>query len=156
MSCHVSNHKHICEVPKELQYRFHVALGGALGYEMHLPNASDTVKNTVREQVEIYRKYEDLILQGDYYSLINPFETNYSAYYYTDAARERILLSFLQHTAEAPKEVVLPVTEAIAEAVYVDEISGCEYTGRELQQGVCIMSEDSVCNSCMWYLVKKA
>ena len=156
MSCHVSNHKHICEVPKELQYRFHVALGGALGYEMHLPNASDTVKNTVREQVESYRKYEDLILQGDYYSLINPFETNYSAYYYTDAARERILLSFLQHTAEAPKEVVLPVTEAIAEAVYVDEISGCEYTGRELQQGVCIMSEDSVCNSCMWYLVKKA
>ena len=155
MSCHVSNHKHICEVPKELQYRWHVALGGALGYELHLPNASDMVKNTVREQVKIYRKYEDLILRGDYYSLFNPYETNYSAYYYVDDARKRILLSFLQHSAEEKKEVLLPVAEAIADAVYVDEISGHEYTGKQIQEGVRIMSEDYDCNSCMWYLVRK-
>ena len=155
MSCHVSNHKKVCEIPKELQYRWHVALGGALGYEMHLPNASDTVKNTIKEQVKIYRKYEDLILRGDYYSLINPFENNYSAYYYTDASRERILLSFLQHSAEEEKEVVLPVAEAISEAVYVDEISGREYIGKQMQEGVIARSEDSNCNSCMWYLVKR-
>ena len=105
--------------------------------------------------METYRKYEDLILRGDYYSLINPFETNYSAYYYADEAKERILLSFLQHTAEEPKEVVLSVAEAIADAVYVEEISGHTYTGKELQEGVKVWSEDSRCNSCMWYFVRK-
>lgn len=156
MSCHVSNHKNICEVPRELQYRWHVALGGALGYEMHLPKSSDTVKDTVKEQVETYRKYEDLILRGDYYSLINPYENNYSAYYYADEAKERILLSFLQHTAEEPKEVVLVVAEVNEDAVYMDEISGHTYTGKELQEGVKVWSEDSRCNSCMWYFVRKA
>lgn len=155
MSCHVSNHKNICEVPRELQYRWHVALGGALGYEMHLPDASDLVKTAIKEQVDTYRKYENLILRGDYYSLINPFEYNYSAYYYADETKERILLSFLQHTPEVPKEVLLPVAEAIADAVYVDEVSGREYTGKELQEGVNVLSEDCVCNSHMWYFVKK-
>jgi alpha-galactosidase len=130
-------------------------LGGALGYEMHLPKSSDEVKAKVKEQVEIYRKYEDLILRGDYYSLMNPFENNYSAYYYTDEAKERILLSFLQHTAEEPKEVVLVVAEAIADAVYEEKISGRSYTGKELQEGVKVWSENCGCNSCMWYFVRK-
>lgn len=155
MSCHVSNHENICEVPRELQYRWHVALGGALGYEMHLPKSSDWVKDAIKKQVDIYHKYEDLILRGDYYSLINPFENNYSAYYYADELKERILLSFLQHTPEEPKEVVLTVAEAHTEAVYVDEASGCMYTGKELQEGVKVWSEDCGCNSRMWYFVKK-
>ena len=92
MSCHVSKHKE-CENDDEMRYRYHVALGGALGYELHLPNASDKLRAAVKKQIADYREYyEDLILRGDYYSLLNPFDTGCSAYYYTDG--EGFLLSF--------------------------------------------------------------
>lgn len=156
MSCHVSNHGNIIETPKALKYRYEVALGGAIGYEFHLPRSSETVKQTVKKQIEDYHeKYEDLILRGDYYSILNPFETNYSAYYYTDAHRSRILLSFLQYSPEEPKEIVIPVAQADVNAVYVDEITGKKYTGAELQSGVTAHSENDDMTSQIWYLVKK-
>ena len=84
MSCHVTEHTE-CEDPKKLNYRWQVAMGGALGYELLLPKASKTLKENIKQQIKIYHNYEDLILRGDYYSLLNPFETNYSAYYFAVA-----------------------------------------------------------------------
>ena len=56
MSCHVSNPRNICANPDELKDRWHVALNGPLGYEMHLPNASDEIKATVKNQVAADRE----------------------------------------------------------------------------------------------------
>ena len=155
MSCHVSNHENACEIPRELQYRFHVALGGALGYEFHLPNASEELRKNVCSQVKDYRKYEKIILTGEYYSLLNPFETNYSAYYYTNEDRSEILLSFLQKTKDDGKKVILPVKEAISDAVYIDTLTDKEYSGGELRNGVTVYSDNSGCNSAIWHFVKK-
>lgn len=156
MSCHVSNHGNIIETPKALKYRYEVALGGPLGYEFHLPHASDTVKQAVHKQIDDYHeKYEELIIGGDYYSILNPFETNYSAYYYTNAEKDRILLSFLQDSPEEPKEILIPISVADIDAVYVDEITGIEYTGEELRKGVKAHSENDDMTSQIWYLVKK-
>lgn len=153
MSCHVSDHK-ACEDARELKYRCEVALGGALGYELHLPKSSEAMKERVKAQIASYRKYEDLILRGDYYSILNPYETNYSAYYYTNEVKDRILLTFLQDAPEEKKEVVLPVMEAIESALYVDDISGKKFTGKELRAGITVQSDDSNNNSRMWCLVK--
>ena len=155
MSCHVSNHNNLCDDPKQLKYRFEVALGGALGYEFHLPSAGDEIKATIREQVKSYRKYEKLILEGEYYPVANPFEKNYSAYYYADEKREKLLLSYLQCGPDEVKEIVIPVKEALCDALYLDEISGKTYTGEELRRGVSVMSDGSDCNSRMWYFVKQ-
>lgn len=155
MSCHVSNHYNAIETPKALKYRYEVALGGALGYEFHLPRAGEEAKRTVAKQIKDYHeKYEDIILRGDYYSLFNPFETNYSAYYYANEDRSRILLSFLQIRAEEPKDVTLVVKQADINAVYVDETTGDTYTGAELHRGVTTRSENDDITSRLWYLVK--
>ena len=154
MSCHVSNHHDLCEVPKELKYRGEVAMGGALGYELHLPSASEAMKAGIKEQIAAYRRYEDLILRGEYYPIYNPFDYNYSAYCYTDEKRERILLSFLQIQPDAGREVNIPVVCADKEAVYKDEIGGVTYTGEELQKGLSVVCDDTDHNSRMWYLVK--
>ena len=89
MSCHVSNPRNVCADPDVLKFRWQVAIGGALGYELHLPNASDAIKETVKKQIEEYQVYEDLILRGDYYPLCNPYEKEISAYYYADADHAR-------------------------------------------------------------------
>ena len=155
MSCHVSNHNNICDVPRELEYRYQIAIGGALGYEFHLPNCSDEIKDTVRRQVADYRKYEKTILTGEYFSLLNPFETNYSAYYYTNEDRSEILLSFLQKTKDEGCEVVLQVEEAKENAVYIDTVTSKEYSGKELKCGIIAYSDNSGCNSQIWHFVKK-
>jgi len=156
MSCHVSNHNNICNDPRQLKYRFEVALGGALGYEFHLPDANDEVKAAIREQIKVYRKYEKLILDGIYYPVANPFEKNYSAYYYTDENRDKLLVSFLQFTPEEnAREVIIPVLEAVDGAVYLDEISGKTYSAAELKAGVKVMTDNTDCNSQMWYFVKQ-
>ena len=155
MSCHVAGLKH-CEVPEQLKYIYEVALGGALGYELHLPNASDELRAAVKVQIGNYRKYEDLILRGDYYSIMNPYETNISAYYYTNADRDRILLSFLQNEPEEKsREITIKVCEAQADATYYDEIGKDTYTGEQLRQGVTVATDDSGWNSRMWYFVKQ-
>ena len=156
MSCHVSNHDNCIEDEKQLQYRYHVALGGALGYEFHLPRASQTAKNAVKKQIEDYhRDYEDLILKGDYYSLLNPYECNYNAYYYTNNERSRILLTFVQQESEEVKTVNIKVAQAKADAVYTDTFTNTKYTGKELLDGISVETEESRYNSRMWYFVEE-
>ena len=156
MSCHVSNHSNCIEDPISLQYRYHVALGGPLGYEFHLPNASETVKKTVSQQIKDYHEnYENLILNGDYYSIFNPFECNYNAYYYANANRSEILLTFVQQESEDVKEIIVPVKQAIADSVYVDKLTGKKYAGKDLISGVAVMTAETKLNSCMWHLVEE-
>lgn len=153
MSCHVANHGSSCEDPVQLKYGWEVAMGGALGYELHLPNASDAVKEAVKKQIEIYRTYEDLILRGEYYSILNPFETNYSAYYYTDG--RDILLSFLQRYEDTDGEVLLSVSGADPAATYVESRSGVKYSGAELLAGIVATTDTTKFNSHMWHFVKQ-
>ena len=154
MSCHVSKHE-LCENDDEMRYRYHVALGGALGYELHLPNASDKLRAAVKKQIADYREYyEDLILRGDYYSILNPFDTECSAYYYTDG--ERFLLSFLQRKAEEnSREFVLKIPEADENAVYLDTVSGKYFNGKELINGIVVNTKNSSAFSCLWHFVIK-
>jgi len=154
MSCHVSKHQK-CEDPDEMRYRYHVALGGALGYELHLPNASDTLRESVKKQISSYREYEDLILRGDHFCLLDPYSTNYSSYYYTDPDRERFLLSFLQYSPEEEGEVTLAIPEADPSAVYTDTVSGKTFSGSELAAGITVKTKNITNNSTLWHFVKK-
>lgn len=154
MSCHVA-HLSDCEIPERLNYIYNVALAGPIGYELHLPNASSRLKESVKEQIAKYREYEDLILRGDCYLLLNPFETNYTSYYYTDKNAERILLSFIQQSAEEPREIYLKIPNADTDCIYIDKTDGRSYTGKELQSGIAVSSQNSEWNSRIWYLIKQ-
>ena len=153
MSCHVSNRNNICEDERQLKFHGDVALAGALGYELHLPKASDKMKNGITKQINAYRKYEKLILTGEYYPVINPFYNNYSAYYYMNEDKSEILLSFIQFAPDSGKKVLVPVIYADENAMYVDE-SGKEYTGKKLIKGIEFICDDTNHNSTVLYLRK--
>lgn len=154
MSCHVSNPKNICKNPDELKYRWHVALNGPLGYEMHLPNADDLIKATVKAQVEAYRSYEHLILRGDFYRIFSPFDSNYYAYYFTDAQHTEFLLSFEQSYGESAARVYLKIPEADENARYFDTVSGDIFDGRTLVNGIEVKTRETDPYSVMWHFVK--
>lgn len=155
MSCHVSNPKNVCADPAVLKFRWQVAVGGALGYELHLPNASREIKDTIRRQIADYREYEDLILRGDYYPLCNPYETEISAYYYTNTDHSRILLSALQNSGFSGEVYRLKIPGAQPDAVYYDKINDTTLTGRRLIDGIFYKTKDADPYGEMWYFIKQ-
>lgn len=155
MSCHVSNPKNVCADPQVLKFRWQVAVGGALGYELHLPNASREIKDTIKQQIADYREYEDLILRGDYYPLCNPYETEISAYYYADQHHDRILLSALQNSGFSGHYYTLSIPDAQPDAVYYDKINDLTLTGRRLISGIRFATTDKDPSGKMWYFVKQ-
>jgi alpha-galactosidase len=142
MSCHVAKLEE-CENPRFLDYRFRLAMNGPLGYELNILKASDAAKANMKAQVEEYRKYEKLILEGDFYRLLNPYETDGKyAYYFVNEDNSEILFSFLQNFGDKkPKEYRLKISRALPNVTYIDKISGRSYEGAELNRGITITTD---------------
>lgn len=141
MSCHVSNARNLTADLRHLDFAFRLAVNGPLGYELHLPSMPDGVKATIREQIETYRGWEDTILRGDFYRVHSPQKTPYYSYYFVSEDKSHILATFLQYKAEEPKDEVLRILAA-EEVIYVDELTGREYNGAELRDGLVIKTTD--------------
>ena len=157
MSCHVANHDSSIENPRKLNYGFRVAINGPLGYELNILAASDTAKATMSEQIKEYRAYEHLILRGDFYRLLSPFECGRYAYYFVSEDSREILLSYLQNFDDAKKTVYkLKISRALPGVTYRDTISGKTYTGEELRRGIEVESDEKGLYAVMWHLVAEA
>ena len=155
MSCHVAKLE-ACENPRFLDYRFRLAMNGPLGYELNILEASDAAKANMKREIEEYRKYEKLILCGDFYRLLNPYETDGKyAYYFVNEDNSEILLSFLQNFADKnPKEYKLKITRADKSATYVDSISGKTYSGEELNKGITVKTDTEEQYAVMYHFRK--
>ncbi|MBQ1802746.1 MAG: alpha-galactosidase [Lachnobacterium sp.] len=67
-TAHVSvcpNHQTLRETP--LDTRFNVAAFASFGYECNLCDMSKDELNEIKEQIEIYKKYRQVLLYGDFY-----------------------------------------------------------------------------------------
>ena len=152
MSCHVSSPKPNKKRQNLLDYKYMVALGGMLGYELDLLSESEEVKLEIKKQITFYRQVEEVIKNGHQFRLISPFENpnEVSAYYYADKVceAERILVSYLQNFAYENRDVSwymeltpqkiykLKIKAADAGATYIEKISGEHYLGEDLQRGI--------------------
>lgn len=152
MSCHVSKPGERRGRKNTLDYKFKVALGGMLGYELNLLEASDDTKKEIKDQIDFYRRVEPVIKNGQLFRLVSPYERQeeVSAYYYADKPEgaERILLSYLQNEPYQRREMswhmelpplkvyTLRIRAAAAEAIYQEKITGQMYAGIDLQRGI--------------------
>ena len=136
MSCHVSNpHGDM----KSLDYRYKVAVGGMLGYELNILEMSDEIREEMGRQIAEYRQFEHLMRLGDYYNLASPTRYDYSAYYYTNASADEIVLTLIEK-ADCKKgySKLLKIKAVVADATYVDVRSGKTYSGEELRRGLAL------------------
>ncbi len=60
---------HIVGRTTDLKTRGYVALLGTFGYEMDITKLNDEELQQIKEQVEMYHKYNDLVREGDYYRI---------------------------------------------------------------------------------------
>lgn len=134
MSCHVSNPG---EDLRSLDFRYKVAVGGMLGYELNILRMTDPVKAEMARQVKEYKSFESIVRTGDYYNLVSPFLDDYSAYYYTNKEHTEFLLSVIEKRETKKRNTkLLKIKVASPEKSYKDLLSGSVYSGKELQNGL--------------------
>jgi alpha-galactosidase len=134
MSCHVSNpHGSL----SSLDYRYKVAVGGMLGYELNILHMSDEIKENISAQIAQYKEFEHVIRLGDHYNLASPTKYPYSAYYYATADASELLLTVIEKAnCPAGTTKLLRLKAARADALYTDVRSGKTYRGEELRRGL--------------------
>ncbi len=99
MGAHVSacpNHQNGRITP--LPTRGVVAMAGTFGYELDISKMTEEEKGIVKEQIETFKSYADLIAQGEYYRLSNAMEENvfYVAWEFVKEDKTEALLSYVQ------------------------------------------------------------
>lgn len=111
-----------------------VALLGTFGYELDITKLSADEKEQVKEQVEKYHKYNDLIREGDYYRLASAADNGYyDSWMIVDKAKDRALLFYVQVRARAnAKSRFVRLAGLDPERRYTAE--GREYAGSTLMQ----------------------
>ncbi|NLC92009.1 MAG: alpha-galactosidase, partial [Treponema sp.] len=70
---------HTCGRVTPFKTRGYVAMSGTFGYELDITKLSEDEKNMIPHQIELYKKYNDLVRNGDYfriasYSINNEFD----------------------------------------------------------------------------------
>ena len=134
MSCHVSNPS---DNLSSLDYRYKVALGGMLGYELNILNMSNEIKTIMAEQIREYKSFAHVIRLGDYYCLASPWKYDYSAYYYVK--EDEILLSVIEKKGcQKGNTKRLKIKAADACHDYLDLRTNKRYSGLELKAGIVI------------------
>ena len=76
-----------------LETRSAVAMAGVYGFELDPARMSDAEKETVREQVRDYHRYEDLVLKGDYYRLSDPLKDCFCGWIFVSADQSEALMT---------------------------------------------------------------
>lgn len=96
MGAHVSaSPNHQVGRVTSLDMRAHVAMSGIFGYELDATVMNDEEKEIVRKQIELYKEIRPLVLYGDFYRLLSPFEGNEAAWMLiSEDGREAIVFYF--------------------------------------------------------------
>ncbi len=137
-ACTVASH--VSAVPNHqtgrnisLHTRGMVAMAGMFGYELDTGKISEREKEEVKEQVRKYKQYQELIQNGDYYRLSNPFNDTYTAWSFVSESKEQILLSvvILENHGNMPVSYV-KLKGLTEDAIYENIQTGQCYYGSVL------------------------
>ena len=128
----ISNHQTGRKTP--LKTRGVVAMAGSFGYEMDLNLLSPDEKEVVKEQVEDYKKYYDLIHNGDYYRLVSPQgDSDFTAWQFVSGDKAKTLVHVvITHVRANAPDLWFKLRGLAPEKCYRLEENGRIYSGSAL------------------------
>lgn len=111
------------------------AMSGTFGYELNPALLNAKEKAEIRAQLAQYREYQELIREGDYYRLSNPFQDNFAAWMVVSDDRSKALVSVIRLTAEAnPSAAYVTLKGMEEDAFYREKTTGKVYPGVALME----------------------
>ena len=134
MSAHISavpNHQTDHITPFDT--RFNVALTGSFGYELDPTKLSEEEQNKVRETAELYKKYGEVLLKGDYHRLRDPHSENCSAWCTVSLDKKVCIAGYVNtHIRLYPNNERIALRGLDSEAAYKEVFTDAVYTGAQL------------------------
>lgn len=111
-----------------------VAMAGSFGYELDLNLISDEEKEQVKQQIEDFKKYWDLMHNGEYYRLSDAAkETDVAAWEFVREDGSECLLNMVTLTIHANSPVNYVKCKGLkADKTYICEENGAKYPGSAL------------------------
>ena len=110
-------------------------MAGTFGYELNPAILSGQEKEEIIEQVNIFKQHADLIRDGKYYRLSNPFDDVYVAWAFVSEDKTEVLMSVVALEVHKIKEVNYVKLKGLdSEAKYYDEKTGKSYYGSALMK----------------------
>lgn len=130
ISAHVSNSRsNKLEISPDYEFRFNVALGGMLGYEMNITRLSKEDEEKIKRQVAKYDKWYGLLLTGDQYRL----KVDGGEYAFVCVAKDKSEFLFVYQDTENRQRRKLSLVGLDENAAYVCE-NGNTYSGKTLRE----------------------
>jgi alpha-galactosidase len=114
-----------------------VAMAGTFGYELDLNLITEEEKSLVRAQIQDFKKYYDVIQNGLYYRLTNPFENReFAAWQFVAEDQGEALLNVVTLDTHCNPAVLYVRLKGLDEsAVYHIEGTEQHYMGSALMYG---------------------
>lgn len=81
-------------------------MNGAFGYELDLSKLDEAVLEEMKRQVAFYKRNRELVMAGDFYRLLSPFTTRYSAWMYVSEDKSRALVYYVVRKARVFNETI--------------------------------------------------
>ena len=111
------------------------AMSGTFGYELNPALLSAEEKAEIRVQLAKYREHQELIREGSYYRLSDPFQDEISAWMVVSENQEQALVSVVRLSAEANAPATYVTLKGLAEdTFYLDKTTGKVYQGAALME----------------------
>ncbi len=98
MGAHVSVcPNHACGRITPFKTRGYVALAGTFGYELDITKLSEDDRKMIPRQIALYKKFSDLVRNGDYYRVASYSENNeYDCWMTVSKDKKKALVTFVQ------------------------------------------------------------
>lgn len=124
-----------------------VAMSGTFGYELDITKLSEEDKQTVKEQIEAFKKYYDLIQNGDYYRLTDDGRKSpFVAWEFVSADKKEALLNVVVLRTKANPILHTVYARGLeADMMYQVEGSQQKFSGAALMNGgypIPVMGDD--------------
>lgn len=114
----VPNHQTFRVTP--IETRATVAMAGSFGYELDLTKLSEEEHEAVKKQILEYRRYDELVHEGDYYRLNSPYDnTRITAWQFMSKDKSAGLLSVVVTDLQAnPAPIIVYPRGLVKDARY--------------------------------------
>jgi alpha-galactosidase len=141
---------HVSQIPNHqvgrktpLSTRADVAYFGTFGYELDVTELTPEEKLAVKQQIQFFKQYRELISQGTFHRLLSPFESNETAWMVVSDNQSEAMIGYYKVLAK-PNEGYkrLKLTGLDQAALYHVKPLNKDYYGSELMAYGIILAED--------------
>ena len=112
------------------EFRSNVAMMGRFGLELDLAKVPEEDLEVLKEKIAFYKRYQQVIHQGDLYRLLSPYTSRTAAYQIVAEDRNTVMVFFCNVTGRpCYRHTLLRLEALVSDALYRDTETGKIWEG---------------------------